>query len=158
MPVADVTVRPAADNAVCCEVPMLYEAALLERLERGVRSTVPGWGLSSGARVGLLNISENATYRATDENRELILRVYRPGYHAHAEIVSELAWIEAIRSERTVSTPAPVHAVDGSLLCWFEDGGHQRYVGAFEYLNGREPNAGDDLVPWFERLGAMTAR
>ncbi len=139
---------------------LLYEPGAVERLDTGVRSIVSWWGFSPSATVTLLNLSENATYHAMDDasGHELILRVYRPGYRTRPEILSELAWIEVIRAERIVSTPAPVHTIDGSLLCSFEDSGQQRYVGAFEYLRGREPNATDDLVPWFERLGATTAR
>jgi len=139
---------------------MLYQDAFLARLEAGLRTLLPQWGLPGAAPLSLLTVSENATYCVEDEEagRKLILRVHRPGYRTSQEILSELAWIEALRAGAVVETPAPIAARDGTLLCSFDDGGHPRYVVAFEHMSGREPEAADDLVPWFERLGRITAR
>jgi Ser/Thr protein kinase RdoA (MazF antagonist) len=139
---------------------MLYQKPFLQRLEAGLRSALPGWGVPPSAEVTLLTISENATYCTEDQATgcKLVLRVHRPGYHTRAEILSELAWIEALRAEGVVETPAPIPARDGALLCCFEESGQLRHVVAFEHMSGREPDPSDDLVPWFERLGAITAR
>jgi Ser/Thr protein kinase RdoA (MazF antagonist) len=139
---------------------MLYQKPFLRRLEAGLRSILPRWGLPPSAKVRLLNVSENATFCVDDQanERKLVLRVHRPGYHTPDEIVSELAWIEALRSSGVVDTPAPVPAKDGALLCAFVESGHWRHVVAFEHMSGREPAPSDDLAPWFERLGAINAR
>jgi Ser/Thr protein kinase RdoA (MazF antagonist) len=71
--------------------------------------------------------------------------------------MSELAWIEALRADRVLNTPALVPANDGSLICGFEHSGERRDVVAFEYVCGREPDTADDLVFWFERLGMISA-
>src|SRR3954468_17961577 len=80
---------------------LLYEPSFLERLETGVRSLLPKWGLDPSAGLKLLNISENATYSITNgrTGEGLILRVYRPCYHTSCEIRSELAWIQAVRAD-----------------------------------------------------------
>ena len=139
---------------------MLYQDAFLQRLEKGLRATLPKWGLRETAPVSLLTISENATYVVEDEenNRRLVLRVHRPAYHTEAEILSELAWIATLREAGVVETPSPVAAVDGMLLCSFPDGDTHRYVVAFEHMSGKEPDPSDDLVKWYGRLGEINAR
>ena len=103
---------------------MLYQDAFLQRLETGLRLTLAKWGLPETSPVSLLTISENATYVVEDDRngRRLVLRVHRPDYHSEAEILSELAWIAALREEGVVETPRPVPAEDGTLLCSFPDG------------------------------------
>lgn len=139
---------------------MLYQSAFLQRLETGLREILPRWGVSEGALVSLLTISENATYVVEDgqNGRRLVLRVHRPNYHTENEILSELAWITALRESRVVETPRPVPAEDGTLLCSFLDEGTRRYVVAFEHMSGKEPNPNDDLVKWYGQLGEINAR
>jgi Ser/Thr protein kinase RdoA (MazF antagonist) len=139
---------------------MLYQDAFLQRLETGLRATLPKWGLPETAPVSLLTISENATYLVEDESRgrRLVLRVHRPNYHTEDEIRSELAWITALRESGVVETPRPVPELDGTLLSSFTDGDTRRYVVAFEHMTGKEPDASDDLVKWYGRLGAINAR
>ena len=139
---------------------MLYQDAFLQRLETGLRATLPQWGLPDTAPVSLLTISENATYVVEDESngRRLVLRVHRPAYHTEAEILSELAWISTLRQDDVVETPRIVPAKDGTLLCSFPDGDTHRYVVAFEHMSGKEPDPSDDLVKWYGRLGEINAR
>ena len=139
---------------------MLYQDAFLQRLETGLRATLPKWGLPETAPVSLLTISENATYVVEDEGngRRLVLRVHRPNYHTESEILSELAWITALRESGVVETPRPVPEIDGTLLSSFPDGDTRRYVVAFEHMSGKEPDPSDDLVKWYGRLGEINAR
>ncbi|BCJ89932.1 aminoglycoside phosphotransferase [Terrihabitans soli] len=139
---------------------MLYQDAFLKRLENGLRAALPNWGLPTDAPVSLLTISENATFLAEDEarGRRMILRVHRPDYHSEAEILSELAWISAMREAGVVETPRPIAAKDGTLLCSFADEGTVRYIVAFDFMPGKEPAAEDDLVKWYGRLGGINAR
>jgi Ser/Thr protein kinase RdoA (MazF antagonist) len=141
-------------------IAMLYQDAFLQRLETGLRATLAKWGLPETAPVSLLTISENATYVVEDDGRgsRLVLRVHRPNYHTEAEILSELAWIAALRQDGVVETPRPVPAEDGTLLCSFPDGDTRRYVVAFEHMSGKEPDPSDDLVKWYGRLGEINAR
>lgn len=144
---------------------MLYDEAFLCRAEALVRRALPRWGLAPDADVSLLAISENATFRVRDAARvrdagpaDLVFRLYRPGYHTHREIASELAWIAALRAEAVVTTPAPVPQRDGSLIAVLDDGGAARHVAAFAFMPGREPEADQDLPRWFHALGATHAR
>lgn len=140
---------------------MLYDDDFLGRLESGLRSALSTWSIRDSADVRLLTISENATFLVTepDGGRRLILRVHRPNYHSDAEIASELRWIEALRSDGVIATPAPVHAADGRLLTTFSDGETLRNAVAFEFMSGEAPDAeGHDLVGWYGVLGEISAK
>ncbi|MFF5212775.1 phosphotransferase enzyme family protein [Streptosporangium sp. NPDC000396] len=110
------------------------------------------------AEVTLINVSENATYRVDDPatGTRSILRVHRLGYHSTPAILSELAWLEALREEAGVRTPRVIPAPDGSRVLTVP-GRWPRDCVMFEFLPGAEPPQ-DRLVPGFERLGAITAR
>lgn len=139
---------------------VLYDAEFLSKLTNGVRNLMPVWESSPNAAVKLLTISENATFLIDDEalGRNLIVRVHRPDYHSESEILSELAWIEALRQDGVVATPMPIASRDGSLLQKFSDGETVRHAVAFEYMSGREPDAGSDLAKWYGTLGEINAR
>ena len=138
----------------------MYTANFTERLKVGLKSTLGNWNVPQSAEISLLNVSENATFRIDDieNNRCLILRVHRSGYHTAKEIRSELAWILALREEGVLHTPAPVPTTNGEILITFSDGDAERHVVAFEFMQGDEPNVGEHLAEWFEKLGAITAR
>ena len=138
----------------------MYDSGFLDRLEAMLRSALPAWSLAPDSDLALLTISENATFRVWDEaaDRRLILRVHRPDYHTAEEILSELAWISALRDDRVAAIPAPVPGRDGQLLYRLHDGTAAHHVAAFEFVAGRSPSAEDDLTAWFQRLGAISAR
>lgn len=138
---------------------MLYDEHFLTRLANGLTATLPVWGLGSDASVKLLTISENATFRVSNPSgRDMIVRVHRPDYHSEAEILSELAWTEALRKDGVVVTPEAIPATNGSLLQSFSDGETQRYAVAFDFMSGKEPDAESDLVKWYGVLGEINAR
>ncbi len=137
---------------------MLYDEAYLARTEETVRAHLPDWGLPPDAALQLLSISENATFRATAGPQDIVVRVYRPGYHAAAEIRSELAWIAALRADAVVPTPAIIPTIDGRLLNEVSADGALRRLTAFAFVPGVEPQEGADLPGWFQRLGAFHAR
>lgn len=137
---------------------MLYDAEYLARTERMVRAHLPDWGLPPDAALQLLSISENATFRATGGTQDIVVRVYRPGYHEAAEIRSELAWITALRANDVVPTPAILPTRQGHLLNEVDEGGTARRLAAFAFVPGSEPQEGADLPDWFRRLGGFHAR
>ncbi|MGK6315869.1 phosphotransferase enzyme family protein [Neorhizobium sp. DT-125] len=139
---------------------MLYDADFLTRLSTAVSALCPVWAVSAHANVKLLTISENATFLVHDEtpDRKLIVRVHRPDYHSEVEILSELAWIEALRRDGVVPTPRPIPAEDGSLLQKFSDGEMVRHAVAFEFMSGKEPDTDLDLAKWYGALGEINAR
>ena len=96
----------------------LDEAHRRAHLATVAARAAPLWGVSPAARITLLNISENATYRIDDEARAepLILRVHRTGYHSIDAIRTELAWMKALKDEAGVETPQAIAACDGQLI------------------------------------------
>lgn len=139
---------------------MLYDDTFLSRLETGLRGVAARWGANGNASLSLLTISENATFKLEDETsgRNLIVRVHRPEYHSERQILSELAWIDALRRDQVVETPQPVPTTDGALLTSFWDGQTERHAVAFEFMSGTEPDAEADLAKWYGRLGEINAR
>ena len=141
---------------------MEYSASVIADLHLRVGAALHRWNLSPGTGVTLLNLSENATFVLNDElrQRQLILRVHRVGYSSAEEIRSELAWILALQRDAVIDTAAPLAGVDGECIQVLESstGLAPRYAVAFEWLPGREPDAGHDAGAWFEKLGAMTAK
>ncbi|MFI5955105.1 phosphotransferase enzyme family protein [Cryptosporangium sp. NPDC051539] len=116
------------------------------------------YGLTASAE--LLNVSENETYLVHGPGAsQTVLRVHRLDYHPPGAIPSELAWLDALRTEAGVRTPRVIPAADGSRVVTVPDpsGGPDRDCVLFEFLPGREPRE-DDLVTDFEPLGALTAR
>ncbi len=139
-----------------------YPPEVLADLEARVARGLPRWGASPDASVGLLNVSENATFAVSDRarQRELIVRVHRIGYSSLQEIRSELQWILALRREAVVETALPLAGSDGELVQRLPSsaGRAERYAVAFERLPGKEPDPHRDAAHWFEKLGALTAR
>ncbi|HEY6793734.1 MAG TPA: phosphotransferase [Kineosporiaceae bacterium] len=135
------------------------DPARRRRLELIARSALLSHGLSPDAALTLLNISENATYAVDDPGAgRSVLRVHRPGYHSAAAIRSELAWIEALRGEGVVATPAVLPAPDGSrLVSGRHPDGEIRHTVRFAWVEGVEPH-GARLVDDFRELGEVTAR
>lgn len=138
----------------------LYNEVFIEQLRLGVQDLVDEWGLSPQTKVTLLNISENATFRADDPNTDnpVVVRVHRPGYHSRAEIESELSWISALRAANVVVTPQPLDRAAGGHIAAFETPDGPREVVAFEFMSGSEPSPTDNLTDSFRELGAINAR
>jgi Ser/Thr protein kinase RdoA (MazF antagonist) len=138
-----------------------YTPEVVAELELMVARGLSYWGLAAATVIRLLNVSENATFALTDPvgTRELVLRVHRIGYCTAQEIRSELAWINALRGAGVIDTAAPIAGRNGELVqsLTSPSGRPSRYAVAFERLPGREPGTGD-TVPWFERLGELSAR
>jgi Ser/Thr protein kinase RdoA (MazF antagonist) len=125
------------------------------------RRALDRYSLSPRARVGLLSVSENATYLVEDEDADFVgvLRVHRRGYHTREAIRSELAWLEALRRDRVVRTPRVIAASDGAPVVTVAspDRVAARECVMFQWLPGREPSD-NALVETFAELGALTAR
>ncbi len=137
------------------------EDALVD-LTASIRAALPAWGLPPEADITLLNVSENATFRIDDgrSGRAIALRVHRLNYHAAEEIRSEIAWIEALRHEGIVETPAPLPGRDGDYVqnLASPSGLPGRHAVAFTFAPGAEPASDADLPGWFRTLGSLTAR
>ena len=132
---------------------------LIDLDEMAGRATVQ-FGFNSNATIKLISLSENATYRVDAQDRSVIIRLHRVGYHDEASIRSELAWIDALRADDIVSTPGMIEAPDGRRLINVASsrGRPSRYAVAFDLVEGKEPETDNNLEEWFVTLGEITAR
>lgn len=134
------------------QLPILLELA---------RTATRNYALPDDLQVRLINLSENATYAIeAPDGQRWALRVHRPGYHSRTAIASELAWLQALREEMIVATPAPLCGRDGENI---QSVGHPRmatprHVVLSEWENGAEPEMDSNLSRPFELLGEVTAR
>ena len=132
----------------------------IDRLAGLAAAALPMWDVPPGATARLINFSENATFLVESScGFRSVLRIHREGYHSRRGIECELAWMEALGSEGGVATPRPIAGRDGALIQEHGHGDLQpgRMV-MFEFLPGREPDSGDDLVRPFRQLGTIAAR
>lgn len=138
----------------------LYNNDYLQLLTGEVEKLLGHWNINENADIALLTVSENATFMVTDEENDqrFIIRVHRPEYHSKNEILSELCWIQSLREQALLNTPEPLTRHDGSMVASFSDDGVERYVVAFEFMPGKQPNEDESLIEGFEILGATSAR
>jgi Ser/Thr protein kinase RdoA (MazF antagonist) len=123
------------------------------------QAALPSFGFSGDAVLSLLSLSENATYRVDDpsDGRVAVLRVHRTGYHPPGAVASELAWLQALRQDEGLATPAVYPAADGREVVDVTIGPLTRQTVLFEWLPGTEPPE-DQLTGKFELLGGICAR
>jgi Ser/Thr protein kinase RdoA (MazF antagonist) len=131
-------------------------------LDRIAQAALASYDLPAGTTTELVNLSENATYAVRTPSGAITaaLRVHRLDYHPDGAIRSELAWIDALREEGVVTTPALVSARDGERELTVADPAAAtapRSVVMFEWLPGASPDE-SSLVANFAELGELTAR
>jgi Ser/Thr protein kinase RdoA (MazF antagonist) len=131
-------------------------------LDRIAQHALTCYDLPEDSTAELVNLSENATYavRTGGGGPTSALRVHRLDYHPDGAIRSELAWIDALRRDGVVTTPAIVAARDGERELTVADPlgeTRPRSVVMFDWLPGTSP-AEDSLVDNFAELGELTAR
>jgi Ser/Thr protein kinase RdoA (MazF antagonist) len=135
---------------------------VMDQVAACARSALRLHGCHPGASAELLNVSENATFLVSDPDAgPSVLRVHRLGYHTEQEIVSELAWMDALRAEAGVHTPRVLPAADGRRVVTVGPESMPRHCVRFEFLPGTEPGGepGGRLTGrHFEELGEITAR
>ena len=136
---------------------------VMDRVTECAIQALQAYGCHPATTVGLLNVSENATFLVEDPEADpSVLRVHRLGYHTEQEIASELAWMDALRAEAGVRTPRVLPATDGRrVVTVAESGGGaaHRHCVRFEFLPGIEPGGEPDLATaHFAELGEITAR
>ncbi|MGO8960893.1 MAG: phosphotransferase [Streptosporangiaceae bacterium] len=153
--------QPVAPDQMA--VPAQPSAPTPEDILRGydpfARAALRPFGFSPQAALSLLSLSENATYRVDDpeDGRIAVLRVHRTGYHEPGAIASELAWLQALRRDEGLGTPAVYQATDGREVVDIRLSNLTRQTVLFELLPGAEPESGQ-LAMQFETLGEICAR
>jgi Ser/Thr protein kinase RdoA (MazF antagonist) len=149
------------------ETPVVDEHADEHAGERGAldriaQQALTSYDLPAGSTAELVNLSENATYAVRTPSGETVaaLRVHRLDYHPDGAIRSELAWIDALRKDAVITTPAIMTARDGGRELTVADPAARtaaRSVVMFEWLPGASPDE-DSLIANFAELGELTAR
>lgn len=93
----------------------MFNDEYLTTLTLKLRPLLPRWGLSEGAEIGLLTVSENATFLVSDKmtQRKIVLRVHRPNYSSAVEIHSELMWLNALHARGDINIAVPLVLDDG---------------------------------------------
>jgi Ser/Thr protein kinase RdoA (MazF antagonist) len=135
------------------------QQAVLREYDPFARAALGAFGFGADAHIALLSLSENATYRIDDPaaSRTAVLRVHRTGYHEPGAVASELAWMQALRADEGLVTPAVYPASDGRQVVETTIGSLTRQMVLFEWLPGTEPPQ-DGLAGKFALLGEICAR
>jgi len=118
------------------------------------------------ARLAFVNVSENVTFKVTDEAGErFVLRLHRPWYHTHERLKGERVWTRALTAAG-VSVPQGVMTRDGEdyVRVAVEALDEQRWAGLARWIEGQvlfgiveaetDPAA---IAGHFERLGEIMA-
>jgi len=118
------------------------------------------WDVPAGARVQLINLSENATFLITAPGRyRSIMRVHRQGYHTRRAIECELAWMRALANDGDVETPPTIAGIDNRIIQSFGTAKvAPRFLVMFAFLDGVEPSPDSDLAGPFRQLGILAAK
>jgi Ser/Thr protein kinase RdoA (MazF antagonist) len=120
------------------------------------RAAIALYPISARCRAELIRYGENTTYRVTDDELSMALRLARPGYQSRAGIESELVWMTALR-QHGIDTPTAVSGRDGKPVQELRDpNGHVQLVVAFEWVDGVPLPEIGGLDPW-RRLGEIMA-
>lgn len=133
----------------------------LERLNSLAAESLSLWTLPDGATSRLINVSENATYLIqAPGGYKSILRIHRLDYHTRNAIACEIAWLHDLGQHGGVVTPGTIKGVDGEVIQKNDIEGlsGKRYMVMFEFVEGREPDENENLIPSFEELGEIAAR
>src|SRR5258708_38378680 len=75
------------------------------------------YGIASDCGMHLYPLTENWTYRVADgSSAPGVLRIYRPGGRSPAEIMSELAWMNAIGEDSESLVPGVIPPPGGGQV------------------------------------------
>lgn len=134
-------------------------------LRRLAEQALTHWGLD-GARIELVSIRENVTFRVDKGGQAYVLRIHRSWYHTLDELNSELKWTAALR-EAGLDVPEALLTSDGRgyVTVTLPGSGETRNIGLLKWVEGellseviaRESDEAS-LCRHFEQLGRLAAR
>jgi Ser/Thr protein kinase RdoA (MazF antagonist) len=112
------------------------------------RAALALYPIPDDSELELVRYGENTTYRVSDGERTLALRLARPGYQSRAGIESEIAWMTSLRKSG-IDTPAAVRGIDGNFVQHptLANGDVQMAV-AFEWVHAVPLPEVEGLDPW----------
>ena len=117
--------------------------------------------------LDLVSVSENATFRVTDRHNgaAYVLRLHRPWYHTHDELIAERIWIRAL-SAAGISVPMPLTTRDGAEYAAVKvpEIDESRFAGLARWTEGtlladvlREETDTEVVARYYAQLGAIAA-
>lgn len=132
-----------------------------EKYDEVVKKVLKKYEIAPEAKVELLNYSENIVYLVDEryENRQLILRLNKPGYHSEEEIKAELIWMKMIRKNERIPIPDSVPGKNGNLVQKIVVNHEIYYCVMFTFLTGKSLNDDIENLPqYFEHIGEISAQ
>ena len=117
------------------------------------------WALGTVDAVELINLSENAMYRVdVAGNTAFVLRISQPGYQSHQALVTELWWMEQLKSldELEVEIAEVVAGKNGEALQLFSTLRHW-HCALFSFLDGQKIARRELSIADFNTLGRVAA-
>ena len=136
---------------------------LIAALEREVTRLLDRYDYADQTTVRLLSESENKVYLVDDSvsGEKDVVRVSsgRLSYHEPGQIDSEMRWLMHLHDSTDIVVPKVRAARDGTLVHTLsaDDLDKPRQAVIYSFISGHEPPE-DDLIPGFERLGAISAQ
>ncbi len=117
--------------------------------------------------LDLVSVSENATFRVTDWRDDVayVLRLHRPWYHTHEELIAERTWIRAL-SAAGIAVPTPFTTRNGAEYAAVKipEIGESRYAGLARWTEGTlladvlcEGTDTGVVARYYARLGTIAA-
>ena len=134
----------------------LSDGARFRRLRRLADQAVVAFGLGS-ARLRPLVCWENATWRVSCAQGELLLRVHRVGYRSREEVLAELRWLEHLRG-CGLPVAQPYRLPDGTAVVEADAPGvpGPRLCTLLTWVHGRIHRR--PTLPAVERIGRLFAQ
>lgn len=115
-----------------------------------VRRTLPLYGMEQECAVTFVKYRENHVFRVdAPDGVSVAVRLHRPGYRDQQEILTELAYLDAL-GRAGVPVPEVLRAQDGRLVCEVAVGEHARSVSVQRWI--------DHAVPFGDIDGALSGR
>ena len=142
-------------------VLMLSRRSQIARLRRVALAALERYPLPEG-RLRFVTHGENTTFRHDSSAGSHLVRVHRPQRHGrHADgdaaIRSEIAWLDAIRTDTDLAVPEALTATDGAVTVQASAAGETRTCSVLRWMDGRIFE--DSARPvHFGRLGEAMAR
>lgn len=123
-----------------------YRSQLL-RLRKLSKFALQEYGLTQ-AECSFIHYGENATYKVTDKNGAVyLLRLHRDGYHTHAALKEEMAFLAALAKKKR-PVPVPVLTLQNKLLAnvGAGDEGAPQFASLLRWMDGRLADENMDTI------------
>lgn len=118
------------------------------------RDALRDFPVAPDSTLSFVKYRENVVFRVDDDGRSYALRVARPGYRTDAQVVSEVAFVRALRAAG-VGVPDFVSTSDGRDLAVRADAGRRHQVLLQHWVTDAEPL--DDIARGFDGTSALDA-